>query len=216
MAPTLQRFPAPPGEVLLFSTVQGLVSEVARVQEAFRDARPQALALGLSPESVAALLRYAPGMEGASEADLFEDLSDHEYVFAVKLKEYGEVALPPPDVLEAARLAQEAGAGVFGVDLTEEQYEDAFTDEIGALGLLRYGRVQRRLARRPPRAPDARSFSLAWDAAVRRVKGIARVEARREAAIAARARALAAEVGGTVLLLVDAPREEGVARALRA
>ena len=206
----LRRFPAPPGEVVLLSTVQGLASEALRVREAWHDARPAALALGLSPESVAALLRYAP-VEGE---DLFEELSDAEYVFAAKLGEYGPVALPPPDVLEATRLAAEAGVPVHGVDLTEEQYEEAFTTEVSAWGLLRYGRLQRKLARRPPRAPDARAFSLAWDAGIRRVKGIARVEARREKAIAERAAALAAQVAGPVLLLVDAPREAGVARGL--
>lgn len=206
----LRRFPAPPGEVLLVSTVQGLVSEEARVREAFAEADPQAVAIGLSPEAVAGILRWKP-VEGV---DPFDDLPDHEYVFAAKLGEYGPVALPPPDVAEAARLAREKGVPLHGVDLTEEQYEAAFTEEVGAFALLRYGRVQRNLARKPPAAADARSFSLAWDAGVRRIAGIARLEARRERAIAAGARALAEKVEGRVLLLVDAPREEGVARAL--
>lgn len=208
----LQRFEVPGGEVLLLSTVQGLASEAARVREAFARAEPQAVALGLSPEAVAALLRYEPD----PEADPFEDLGDHEYVFAYKLKEYGEVGLPPPDVMEAVRLARESGVPLHGVDLTEERYEDAFTANVNWWGLLRYGRVQRKLARKPPHAPDARAFSLAWDARVRRVKGLARIEALREETIAAGARALAKQAGGRVLLLVDAPREAGVARALRA
>ena len=75
-------------------------------------------------------------------------------------------------------------------------------------------RVQRKLARKPPKVADARAFSLAWDARIRKVRGLARVEARRERAIAERASALAAQVEGVVLLIVDAPREAGVAAAL--
>lgn len=196
--------------MVLLSTVQGLASEAPRVRAAFRRATPAAVALAASPESVAALLRFAP----APDVDPFEDLSDHEFVYAHSLRRFGDVALPPPDLAEALRLAQEAGVPLHGVDLTEEQYEDAFTTEVSAWGLLRYGRIQRKLARKPPKAVDARAFALAWDARIRKVKGLARVEARREAAIAERARALAAQVGGRVLLLVDAPREAGVAAAL--
>lgn len=206
----LPRFECPGGEVVLLSTVQGLIGEEAAVRQAFVEVEPKALALGLSPESVAALLRYAP----QEDEDPFDDLSDHEFVFAAKLQEYGPIALPPPDVLEAVRLAKERDIPVRAVDLTDEQYEGAFTEEVSTWGLLWYGHVQRRLARRPPKARDARAFSLAWDARVRRVGGIARVEARRERAIAERARLLAEDVGGTVLLLVDAPREAGIARAL--
>ena len=43
--------------------------------------------------------------------------------------------------------------------------------------LGRHGRVQRRLAKRPPRAEDARAFSLAWDAAIRKVIAAYKAEA---------------------------------------
>lgn len=203
---------SPSAAVALLSTVQGLSIEAERVRAAFDEARPAAVALAASPESVAALLRWQP----VADVDPFDDLADHEYLYAYRLRSYGPVGLPPPDLAEAARLAVATGAPVRGVDLTEEEYEETFTTEVGTFALLRYGRLQRSLARKPPTAPDARAFSLAWDAKVRRVKGIARVEARREEVIAQRARTLAAEVGGTVLLLVDAPREAGVARHLGA
>jgi hypothetical protein len=209
----VERFPVEGGEVVVLPTVQGLVAERDAVRRAFTLEAPAAIALGVSPEAAASLLRFerAPDMD-----DPFEDLPDHDYVYSVVLREFGEVDLPPPDLLEAARIGKAAGLPVYGVDLPDEAYEEAFTREVSVWGFLRYGRIQRRLARKPPRAPDARAFSLAWDAAIRRVKGIARLERMREERIAAGARALAAQVGGRVLLVVDHPRAEGVQRALAA
>jgi hypothetical protein len=207
----MQRVAVEGGEVVVLATVQGLVAEAERVRAAFDAVSPRAVALGISPEAAGALLRHQP-VEGV---DLFDELPDAEFAYAVRLQEYGEVGLPPPDLLEAARLAKERGVTLYGADLPEEKYEDVFAAEVSAWGLLRYGRVQRKLVKRPPAAPDARAFALAWDAAVRRVKGIDRVEKAREAHVAASARTLARQAGGPVLLVVDAAREAGVLQALR-
>ena len=208
----MERFPVPGGEVVVLATIQGLVAERDNVRRAFHLFPPAAVALGVSPEAAAALL----GFERTPEmADPFDDLPDHDYVYSLKLREFGEVELPPPDLLEAARLGKAAGLPVHGVDMPEEQYEDAFTKEVSVWGFLRYGRIQRKLAKKPPRSPDPTAFSLAWDARIRRVKGIARLEAMREARIAQGARALAREVGGRVLLVVDVPRAPGVRLGLQ-
>jgi len=195
--------------VVVLGTVQGLVAERERVRAAFEREAPRSVALGVSPESVAALLRWAP-VEGEDPFDL---LPDAELAYSLRLQAFGEVALPPPDLVEAARLAKEAGVPVHGADLPEERYEDLFTSEVGAWSLLRYGRVQRRLAKRPPEAPDARAFALAWDARIRKLGALDRVERAREAHMAGVARALAQD-GGPVLLVVDVAREAGVRAAL--
>lgn len=198
------------GSVHVLATVQGLVEEAARVREAVERVAPAVVALGVSPEAAAAVLRYAP----EPDEDPFEDLPDHDYVYSVVLQRYGAVALPPPDLVEAASLATARGATLVGVDLPEEAYEDLFTKTVSAWGFLRYGRIQRRLAKRPPKAPDARAFALAWDAKIRKVKGIAKVEAAREERMAEQARALASG-GQAVLLVVDVARAPGVLAALR-
>lgn len=198
------------GEVVVLASVHGLVAERERVLRVLDAESPQVVAVGLSAESVATLLRYEP----QPDEDPFEDVPDHDFVYSVKLGEFGDVSLPPPDLLAAVRWARERGVACFGVDLGEEAYEELFTKSVSTWGLLRYGRIQRRLARKPPRAPDARAFSLAWDARIRNVKGIAKVESERERVMAASAARLARERGARVVLVIDAPREQGVLQAL--
>ncbi|HVM44616.1 MAG TPA: hypothetical protein VM582_01675 [Candidatus Thermoplasmatota archaeon] len=211
MSSSLARFRIGEGEVLLLATVQGLVSERDRAYAALKVERPDVVAIAQSPESVATLLRYEP----AEDEDLFEDLPDHDYVYSLRLREFGDVSLPAPDLLAAVRWAQDEGVPVFGVDMPEEAYEDLFTKEVSTWGFLRYGRIQRRLAKRPPKAKDPLSFTLAWDATIRKVKGIARVEAERERVIARNAAALAREKGAKVLLIVEAARQAGVGQHLK-
>lgn len=208
----MKRFRVGEGEVVLFSTVQGLAAEGERVRAALDEEKPAIVALGISPESVASLLRYQP----EPDVDPFDELPDHDYVYSLKLREFGEVDLPPPDLVAALAWAKEASATSYGVDLPEEQYEELFTKTVSTLGFLRYGRIQRKLAKRPPKSTDARAFSLAWDAAIRRVKGLRLVEAAREAHMAEAAAKLASEGGARVFLLVDAPREAGTAERLSA
>lgn len=204
----VERFRFGNGEVVLLSTVQGLVSERQRVLDLLDKEAPAAVAVGLSPEAVASLLRY----ERDPEVDPFEELPDHDLVFSLKLREFGDVDLPPPDLVAAIEWAHARKVTAYGVDMPEEAYEDLFTKEVSAFGFLRYGRIQRKLAKRPPKATDARSFSLAWDAKIRKVKGIARVEAAREVWMADAAAALARELAAKVVLIVDVSREAGISR----
>ncbi len=207
-----QRFLVEGGEVVLVSTVQGLVSERDRVVEVLAKEDPAAVAFGLSPESVAELLRYRP----EPDFDPFEELPDHDYIYSVKLAEYGDIDLPAPDLMGALAWARENERRFFGVDLTEEAYEDLFTRTVSTFGLLRYGRIQRNLAKRPPKAPDARAFAIAWDSRIRKVRGLRLVEAARERHMASQVARVVAEVAGRVVLIVDAPREAGTAAAIRA
>lgn len=209
----LERVAAASGrEVFVVATVQGLVAEAERVRAAYAKVRPAVVALGVSPEATEALVGYVPD----PEVDPFEDLADVDYIYSVRLAEFGDVALPPPCLREAARLAMGDGVPVRGVDMPEDVYDDAFTKAVSVWGFLKYGRIQKRLAKRPPKAPGPREFALEWDRRMRKVKGLARVEAMRERHMADALLALAAEAHGPVLLVVDVPRSPGVQAALAA
>lgn len=210
---SMERFDVEGGAIHLLATVQGLVAERERVRRAFYSIRPKVVALSISPESVTALANYQKPTD--EDDDPYDDLPDAEYAYSVWLAKLGEVALPPPDLLEGVLIAKEHGVVSLGADLTELAYVEAFTEEVGAFALLRYGRVLRKLAKRPPKAADPHAFSLAWDEKCRRIGAIDRVERRREAQIALSVLQAAREAGGDVLLVVDAPRALGVATILR-
>lgn len=221
---TFTRIAVPGGEVHVLATVHGLVSEAARVEEAFRRVAPRAVALGLGAEGVAGLRHHlarkaepvAPveRPDDPYDYDAAELLADSEIAYGIALQKFGKVLLPPPDLLAAVRLAIESEVPVLGVDFSEEQYGEAFSKSVSAWALLRYSRRSRAIERRPPVAATPREFALAWDAHLTRIRGYAALERAREARMAAGARALAAE-HGVVLLVVDPPREAGVAEALR-
>lgn len=240
-APAGTRVTVDGGTVHVVATVHGLASEEARVRDAFAAVRPRCVALGLSAESVAGLMHHlrtrdeprAPRPEPPAvprrhkdgtlvEEDVEDDyeyeaaelLTDSEVVYGLSLQQFGKVLLPPRDLLAAVQLAGEADIPVRGVDLSEEEYGDAFARHLGTWALMRYTRRTRRLERRPPKAASAREFALAWDAELRRVTGYDALEQERERLIAERARALARE-HGTVLLIVEVAREDGVLAALR-
>lgn len=198
------------GEVLLLGTVQGLVREADRVRAAFARHGRAAVALGLSPEGVRSLVEF----EGDPHVSLADEMADHDVVYSIALGAFGQVALPPPDLLRAARDASSRGWPLVGVDLPEEEYETLFTKRVSAWGFLKLGRIQRRLAKRPPKASDAASFALAWDAAMRKVKGLAEVEALRERRMAENVVELLRRERLPVILVVELPREAGVRAAL--
>lgn len=191
----------------IVGTVRGLVSEAARVEAAFDRVEPAAVALGVGPEDLEGLAKY---QEGASYE---HDYSEADEVYAHYLRQFGEVELPPRDLVAAVRLARDRGVEVVPIDLPEVQYVEAFTREISGWQLLRYNRRVRKLARKPPQAEDAMGFHLGWDREVTRLEGFARLEREREERMAARL--LGAPLPpGRVLVLVEAARVEGLVRSL--
>ncbi len=196
--------------VFVLGSVQGLVSEAPRVATAFRRVAPAVVALGVATEDVAGLVAYAASPD---EDDFSADsLLESEAVFAASLAKFGPVDLPPPDLREAIRLAQEADIPVVGIDLGEDAYADVWSREVNVFELWRVSRAARRLHKRPPVADSAHAFALAWDAEHRRVPGLARVEAAREREMG---RALRSFSPTPALVIVELARFDGVIAACR-
>jgi hypothetical protein len=194
-------------EYHVLGTVRGLVSEAVRVREAFERIRPHGVALGVGPEDLEGLRRLQGG-------EAYEhEFSEADEVYAHYLGQFGEVQLPPRDLAEALRLAEERALPVVAIDFPEVAYVDAFTKAVSGWQLLRYQRRVRKLAKKPPVADDAMDFHLTWDREVGRLGGFARLEAQREAHMAAEL-AKAALPAGRILVLVEGARAEGVLRLL--
>jgi hypothetical protein len=199
---------APGRELHVVGTVRGLVAEGARVAAAFDAIAPETVALGVGPEDLEGLQRFLDGEPYEHE------FSESDEVYAHFLGQFGPVALPPRDLIEAARLAKARSVPVVAIDLPEVAYVDAFTRAVSGWDLLRYNRRVRRLAKRPPVADTALEFHLAWDHAVGRLRGFAALERTREAHMARQLRE-ASGLNGRVLVLLEAARIAGVVENFR-
>ena len=197
--------------VHVLGAVHGLMSEAAVVEEAFRASQPDAVALGIAPGELDGLDEHARGEPSEPDQEVTIDPSEH---YALGLSRYGDIGLPPPDLVAAVALAREHGVEPVAVDLDGTQYDEIFAANVGPFAFFRYGRRVQKMGKRPPRAPDAVAFALAWDARIRALRGFDRVEAAREEAIARRVEDLATR-HRSVLVLVDVARAEGVVARLK-
>lgn len=207
----LVTIPVGASRVHVLAVVHGLLSEADAVEDAFRAAAPDAVALGVAPAELEGLDAHAQG--SAEETDEEETLDPAE-AYALGLSRYGDIGLPPPDLLAAVALARERGVEPVAVDLDGSQYDEVFAANVGPFALFRYGRLLRKMGKRPPEAPDAVAFARAWDARIRRLRGFGAVEKARERQIASRVEDLASR-HRAVLLVVDVARADGVVAALR-
>jgi hypothetical protein len=151
----------PPGssQVLVLGLVRGLVGEgpkaVARA-EAFR---PDAIALGLTPEETTSLREHFVG----ARTEPLVPLAPTELHEARSLVRYGEVAVPNPGFLALLDWATARNLPAEGVDADEDVQAELFVANIGFVELVRRTLGERRVGRKPPDVMDADAFALAWD-----------------------------------------------------
>src|SRR3989449_6016562 len=122
---------------------------------------------------------------------------------------------PPPCFTEAVRVAEKQGTRLEAIDMDEVTYTENYVDSVSTLEVIFQGRLERRLAKKRFDARTPQEFVLAWDAEVNGPPGFARLQAKREAFMAARLRQIAAE-GASVLAVIEVERTKGVLAALRA
>ncbi len=198
----------PHGVVYLLGTVQGLTNERKRVAKAFARIRPKLVALPLSKEALHGLKSVVDG-----ETDK-TFLSNYEQLYAQRLAEYGEVQVPPPALVEAYERAVAAGVKMAPIDMSEDRYADAFTDNVSTFNLIRHGQRFRRLKRKRFDALTAREFVFQWDETINKLKGFRNLEHARELYMAERLRMLAKR-RANILAIIQLERVEGVAEELR-
>ncbi len=186
----------------LLGVCQGLAGEATAVVEALEELQPNVVALALDPELAPQIGELAPS----------DGLSGEDAAYAEGLSRWGEVMLPPPEFRAAIHVAEQLGAEVVGVDMTEERYLDHYTDTVGVWDLTKRAVRSRWLGVRPIKAGDPSAYCRAFDA---RLNGgsFQVVERQREGVMADRLAELAQ--GGTISYVVEVQRLDGVTQALR-
>src|SRR2546422_1664669 len=171
--------------VTILPVVRGLPSETSTVAEALRTTNPKVVALSIGPEELQTLRVYHGG---PLEPENFE-----EEIYVAGLSAWEPPVKPPPCFTEAVRIADKRGTRLEALDMDEVTYTENYVDSVSGLEVVFQGRLERRLAKKRFDARTPQEFVLAWDAEVNGPPGFARLQARREAFMAARLRQIAAE-----------------------
>jgi pheromone shutdown protein TraB len=192
----------------ILPTVKGLTREKRKVRETVEAIGPDLIALPVSREGLQGLGAIHRG----KQPEIF--LSHYEQIYALKLARFGKVAVPPPSYTEAFAAASEKGIPVKAIDLSEDDFADAFCDDVSTTNLV-YHSIRWRWLRRKSfrKATNARQFVLAWDRAVNSLKGFRNLEGRREEHMARRLLDLSKRYKN-ILAILELERMEGVVRRL--
>ncbi len=192
--------------VSVFPAVRGLPSEGDAVKEAIDSGKPDIVALSVSAEELEVLRTY----RGAKlEPDTAEDEA-----YVAGLSAWEEPVMPPPCFTQAARTATARSIRLEALDLSEDDYADAYTRNVSTMELILQGRLESRLLKKKFRVATPREFAIAWDAEVNRSAGFIRLQREREDHIAGRLREMAAP-GTRVFAVIEVERVTGVLAALR-
>lgn len=193
--------------VTLMGGILGLAADETLARNAFMDAKPEEVLLGVPYEDLDAI-RATAGKEATSEfesADLDDD-------YVRRLKTFGEVRTPPPDLYALFHLAEETKIPVRAIDLADEAYTDAYTKNIGIFEVLRSNRNQRKLPNVEIEAATAEEFAVRWDEAIYPSKGLRRLQKLREEEMT---NCIDKTVPRRILALVPLPRLTGVVGGLQ-
>lgn len=192
--------------IAFLPVIRGLVSEESKVEEAFNEWGPDSVALSISREEVDTLRRL--GRKDA-ELETFE-----EEIYVGNLEKFGEVKKPPPCFTKALELCIDSQIDCVGVDMTEDEYTDAYCHFVTAMEMMRESWFKRRIHSKTLNAKSPEEFVIRFDEAVNKTRGHRDLEREREKVIAHRLLMLARE-RKKILAVVELERTAGVLSALK-
>lgn len=202
--------------VLLVGTIQGLKGESQHVRRAWDSlGGADGIAVGVGAEDVANLQRMGAHPEGVAEF-LSQELDTGSYEEAIlpQLARFGDIAMPPDDLLEAEALSRRHGVPLVPLDLDDDAHSDLYVEHLSGWQMIRGQLKQKRLvARGADQARSPEELMTIWDASFRSIRGYDRVEMAREDFMAGRVRELAKE-RSRLLVVLPYARLAGVVKRL--
>jgi pheromone shutdown protein TraB len=190
----------------LLGTIHGLKREGERVRAIFNDVMPDCLAVGIPEEDITTLETCK------SEEIDFETTEDQAYYFDC-LTTFGEVRIPPADLVAAYSLAEEYNLPLKALDISDKQYAQLFTNKVSILGLLRASHKNKKIRKQGFIAENAEAFALKWDEYINTTTQFQAIEQERERHMADRAFELTQQYE-RVLAVLPYPRFDGILQHL--
>ncbi|MDG6225056.1 MAG: hypothetical protein QCI82_06040 [Candidatus Thermoplasmatota archaeon] len=191
----------------ILGTIKGLVSESFTVEQVIEMLGPDLIGVHISPEELEGLAMVIDGEYKRTP------MSPLEKVYAIKLSRFGEVQIPPPSLVQALRSSRERGIPIFPLDMNDEEYSDAYTENVGGLTLVRQSLEIKRINRMDYKGSDAAAFCTHWDRTVNRMSDFRTLEKLREERMAMRVHELSSKARVSLFIL-ELERLEGIRRIL--
>jgi len=185
----------------LLPTIRGLVSEAEPVRSAVESFGPEAVAITVGREDLAALQAY----DGSD----FPPANWEEDLYVAGLAAWGEVRKPPPCFVEAVRVAQARSLPLRALDFNDEDYTENYVNLVTAWYLLGHTRLEKKARTHAFASTTPEEFVLEFDRFVNDPEGFVALEKARERHIASRIAKLARK-HRSLLAIVEYERAPGV------
>ncbi|MCK4445340.1 MAG: hypothetical protein KAW09_12400 [Thermoplasmata archaeon] len=192
--------------IVVLPVIRGPVSEESKVENAFNEWEPSSVALSISKGEMDTLKKIR-GKNVALET--FE-----EEIYVSNLEKFGEVRKPPPCFTKAVKLCRDNQTECIGVDMTEEEFTDAYCHFITTLEMMSESWFKSRIHSKTSGAESPEEFVIRFDKAVNKTRGHRELEREREKVMAHKMRMLAREQK-IILGVIELERSAGVLSALK-
>ena len=160
-------------QIRILSTVKGLVSEAAFVEEEIESFEPDLVALSIGPEEI----------EGTRKWDGEPyDMSGWDEVYGLSLRKIvGDdgVKLPPPSFSMAIKISDLKNIDVIGIDMDEISFTESYTKNISTWQLFKRGRLEKSMTKSGIEGQTPEEIALNMESSIRGLSGFANLERER-------------------------------------
>ena len=165
-------------QILVLSTVKGLVSEAEIVESEIESFKPDLVALSIGPEEI----------KGTREWDGQPyDMSGWDEIYGLSLRKIvGDdgVRLPPPSFRKAIEVSDSKNLEVIGIDMDEESFTESYTSNVSTWQLYKRGRLEKTMAKRGIEGTTPQDIVINMENSIREIAGFAKLEDDRVQAMA--------------------------------
>ena len=155
--------------IRVYSGVKGLISHGDDLKSVLNTMNPEIILVTIAPSEVEGLREFLK--------DPFEmNLSDYEIIYGIRLRKYGEVMTPPPIYIEVINYSEKSGSRVIGIDMDDETYNSAYTQNIRSFDLLRDSMRKKRVLNADYHDTNEYEFAEAWAEKQKAIRGRKKLE----------------------------------------
>ena len=192
-------------KVDIIPTVNGLVSEVGRMEESFGDY--EAYAASLSIEGIQTLKNRA-------NIDEEFDVSELDLVYIKHMERFGKVEIPSPAMYTFIVKVTAKGMNVIPLDMNDEDFTELYCETVKTSEFFREHRLAKKGMKAEFKSDTPEGLAKEWDGFVNKLKGYAKISELREEYMAEQIRDIA-RFKKSLLAIVEVERVDGLVDLLR-